>query len=68
MAYDLNGKKYILSVNIVKYTGINRDRIGTEKDERAIIDTFKVGKYRGGPNIVANILIIGIKYACNHDK
>ena len=43
MAYDLNGEKYILSVNIVKYLGINRDRNGTENDERAIIDTFKVG-------------------------
>ena len=45
MAYDLNGKKYILSVNIVKYTGINRDRIGTENDEEAIIKTFEVSLY-----------------------
>jgi len=41
----LNGEKYILSVNIVKYNGINRDRNGTENDERAIITTFK--KYHG---------------------
>ena len=45
MGYDLNGEKYILSVNIVKYNGNNRDRIGSEIDERAIITTFKVGLY-----------------------
>ena len=45
MGYDLNGEKYILSANIVKYNGINRDRNGTEEDERAIITTFKVGLY-----------------------
>ena len=45
MGYDLNGKKYILSVNIVEYNGMNRDRIGSEIDERSIITTFKVGLY-----------------------
>ena len=42
MGYDLNGKRYILSVNVKKYIGINRDRNGSENDERNIIDTFKV--------------------------
>ena len=45
MGYDLNGEKYILSVNIVEYNGNNRDRIGSEIDERSIITTFKVGLY-----------------------
>ena len=45
MGYDLNGKKYILSVNIVKYIGVNRDRVGSEADEKAIINTFKVSLY-----------------------
>ena len=42
MGYDLNGKKYILSVNIVKYIGVNRDRVGSDGDERAILNTFTV--------------------------
>ena len=42
MGYDLNGKRYILCVNVKKYIGINRDRNGSENDERNIIDTFKV--------------------------
>ena len=42
MGYDLNGKRYKLSVNVKKYIGINRDRNGSENDERNIIDTFKV--------------------------
>ena len=42
MGYDINGKKLILSVNVVKFDGLNQDRIGTEVDEEKIIKTFKV--------------------------
>ena len=42
MGYDLNGKKVLLSVNVTKYPGFNRDRNGSEADERNIINTFKV--------------------------
>ena len=52
MGYDLNGKRYILSVNVIKYIGINRDRNGSENDERNIIDTFKVRTQREWKDIV----------------
>ena len=42
MGYDLNGEKVILSVNVINYSGFNRDRNGTEIDEKNIINTFKV--------------------------
>ena len=42
MSYDLNGEKVILSVNVINYSGFNRDRNGTEIDEKNIINTFKV--------------------------
>ena len=42
MGYDLNGKKVLVSVNVTKYPGFNRDRNGSEADERNIINTFKV--------------------------
>ena len=44
MGYDLNGKKLILSVNVVKFDGLNQDRIGTEVDEEKIIKTFQVSR------------------------
>ena len=40
MSYDLDGKKILICVNVLKY-GYGRDRIGSEKDEKIIIDTFK---------------------------
>lgn len=42
MGFDLNGKKLLLCVNVIKYPGFKRDRDGTEADERNIINTFKV--------------------------
>ena len=47
MGYDLNGKKLILSVNVVKFDGLNQDRIGTEVDEEKIIKTFQVSRSLG---------------------
>ena len=42
MGYDLNGKRLLLSFNVIKYPGFKRDRNGSENDERNIINTFKV--------------------------
>ena len=44
--YDLNGTKILLCINVKTYppdpdTGRSRDRYGSEKDEKAIIQTFK---------------------------
>ena len=44
MSYDLNGKKILICINVLKY-GAGRDRIGSEKDEQTIIDTFKERVY-----------------------
>ena len=49
--YDLNGTKILLCINVKKYppdpnTGRSRDRNGSEKDEKAIIETFKERIYR----------------------
>ena len=41
MSYDLSGEKFILSINVIKYNGINRDRNGTEVDVEDIIKTLK---------------------------
>ena len=51
MSYDLDGKKILICINVKKYplnpdTGRSRDRYGSEKDEKAIIQTFKEGIYR----------------------
>ena len=51
MSYDLDGKKILICINVKKYplnpdTGQSRDRYGSEKDEKAIIKTFKEGIYR----------------------
>ena len=40
MSYDLEGEKILICVNVEKYGG-SRDRYGSEKDEKAIIETFK---------------------------
>ena len=45
MSYDLDGKKILICINVEKY-GCGRDdqfrhRIGSEKDEKTIIETFK---------------------------
>ena len=42
MGYDLDGRKLILSVNVIKYTGIDRDRNGTVVDEKNLLKTAKV--------------------------
>ena len=44
--YDLDGTKILLCINVKTYppdpdTGRSRDRYGSEKDEKAIIQTFK---------------------------
>ena len=43
--YDLDGRKILLCINVKKYPldrdGRSRDRYGSEKDEKAIIETFK---------------------------
>ena len=57
MGYDLNGKKLLLCVNVIKYPGFKRDRNGTEADERNIINTFKV-KFR---IYLVNTLRLGTK-------
>ena len=49
--YDLDGTKILLCINVKKYppdpnTGRSRDRNGSEKDEKAIIETFKERIYR----------------------
>ena len=42
MSYDLNGAKVLISLNIQNYdTEYRRDRVGSERDEKKIIDTFK---------------------------
>ena len=46
MGYDLNGKKLLLCVNVIKYPGFKRDRNGTEADEKNVINTFKVNTMR----------------------
>ena len=40
MSYDLEGEKILICVNVLEY-GNGRDRIGSEKDEKTIIETFK---------------------------
>ena len=42
MGYDLDGRKLILSVNVIKYIGIDRDRNGTVVDEKNLLKTAKV--------------------------
>ena len=49
--YDLDGTKILICINVKKYppdpdTGRSRDRYGSEKDEKAIIETFKERIYR----------------------
>ena len=49
--YDLDGRKILICINVKKYprdpdTGLSRDRYGSEKDEKAIIETFKERIYR----------------------
>ena len=48
--YDLDGTKILLCINVKKYPldpdGRSRDRHGSEKDEKAIIETFKERIYR----------------------
>ena len=49
--YDLDGTKILLCINVKRYrpnpnTGRSRDRYGSEKDEEAIIETFKERIYR----------------------
>ena len=43
--YDLDGTKILICVNVEKYSphpdGRSRDRFGSEKDEKMIIETFK---------------------------
>ena len=43
--YDLDGRKILICVNVLKYgygrDGQLRDRIGSEKDEKTIIETFE---------------------------
>ena len=51
MSYDLDGEKILICINVEKYpldpdTGRSRDRYGSEKDENAIIETFKERIYR----------------------
>ena len=45
MSYDLNGKKYILSINVQKYDLLagekRRDRDGSEIDEKNLVETFQ---------------------------
>lgn len=46
MSYDLNGKKYILSINVKQYdllaaNGRKRDRDGSEIDESNVVETFQ---------------------------
>ena len=45
-SYDLDGTKILLCINVKRYppdpeTGRSCDRDGSEKDEKAIIQTFK---------------------------
>ena len=48
--YDLEGEKVLLCINVKKYKphpdGRSRNRNGSEKDEEAIIKTFKERIYR----------------------
>ena len=50
MSYDLDGKKILICINVVKYGRFgehpSRDRIGSDRDEKTIIDTFKDRIYR----------------------
>ena len=40
MAYDLLGKKYILTINVEKYDHLD-DRLGSDQDEQNLIETFQ---------------------------
>ena len=42
MGYDLNGKRLILSVNVIKFDDLSKDRNGSEVDETNILNTFMV--------------------------
>ena len=41
MSYNLQGKKYLICINVIRYDGPTRDRNGAEADEDKLIDTFK---------------------------
>ena len=45
MSYNLDGKKIFICINVEKY-GNGHDRIGSDRDEKIIIDTFKDRIYR----------------------
>ena len=48
--YDLDGTKILICINVKKYPldpdGRSQDRFGSEKDEKAIIETFKERIYK----------------------
>ena len=49
--YDLDGTKILICINVKTYppdpdTGHSRDRYGSGKDEKTIIETFKERIYR----------------------
>ena len=41
MGYDLNGEKYIFTINVEKYDE-STDRLGSELDEENLVKTFQV--------------------------
>ena len=60
--YDLDGTKILICINVKKYppdpdTGRSRDRYGSEKDEKAIIETFKERIYKSYPEFFQFLLV-----------
>ena len=55
MSYDLDGEKYILSINVIQYdrraaNGRKRDRDGSQIDEKNVLNTFKEKVRHGKAN------------------
>lgn len=49
MSYDLDGEKYILSINVKQYDR-KRDRDGSQIDEKNVLNTFKEKVRHGKAN------------------
>ena len=55
MSYDLDGEKYILSINVIQFDrltadGRKRDRDGSQIDEKNVVNTFKEKVRHGNAN------------------
>ena len=46
MSYDLVGKKILICVNVEEYKNSKRNRHGSDKDFRKIVETFEERVFR----------------------